>query len=98
MLVQLLKDVSLPHNGGKDTAPTGPPKVGSKGEVVDLDTRQAEAYIKRGLAVAALADAPATEAKENKEAAARKTKVVGPSETKAPAGALTHDSVKADPK
>lgn len=94
MRVQLLKDVSLPHNGGKDTAPTGPPVVGNAGEVVEMEEHHAKAYIKRKLAVQAGQDAPA-DAKQNKEAEARKAKPKpGPPENKV----LTHETIKAETK
>lgn len=92
MLVTLLKDVSLPHNGGKDTAPTGPPRVGNTGDTIELDEPAARAYIKRKLAVAA---AEGATVKQDKEPETRKTKPrTGPTETKV----LTHETVKADPK
>lgn len=92
MLVTLLKDVSLPHNGGKDTAPTGPPRVGNAGDTVELEDPTARAYIKRNLAVAAIEGATV---KQDKESETRKTKPEsGPSKNKA----LTHDTIKAETK
>lgn len=79
MKVKLLKDVALPHNGTKDTAPTGQPLVGAAGQVVELEDAQAKAYIKRHLATAV----EASEAKQEKPAEARTTKPAkGPTETK----------------
>lgn len=92
MLVTLLKDVSLPHNGSKDTAPTGPPRVGNAGDTVELDEPTGRAYIKRKLAVAA---AEGATAKQDKEAEGRKTKPEnGPAKNKA----LTHDNLKSETK
>lgn len=77
MKAKLLKDVSLPNNGTKDEAPTGPPQVGEAGQVVEMSEAHAKSYIRRKLAV----EFP--DAKEDKPAEARTTKPAkGPTETK----------------
>jgi hypothetical protein len=89
MKVELLKDVMLPHTGTHEKANDQPYSTGVAGDVVEMDDNKAKAYIKKGLA-------KETEAKVTvKPGEDRKVKPsAGPTETKAPAGTITTETVK----